>query len=58
MTEESRLKIVQEVIDRLLYLNDRDRQEFISHMDDLFSIYKHDRHTKWGAEIFTQNQEQ
>lgn len=52
MTEEQHLKIVQGVIDRLIYLRDNDKQEFINYMDALFSMYKHDRHTKWGAEVF------
>jgi hypothetical protein len=57
MNEEERLRVVQGVIDRLLYLNDSDRQEFLMYVDALFSIYKHDRHTKWGVEVFTENQE-
>ena len=58
MTEEERLKVVQGVIDRLLYLNDSDRQDFLKYVDALFSMYKHDRHTKWGVEVFTnQNQD-
>ena len=58
MTEEERIKVVQGVIDRLLYLNDSDRQEFLKYVDALFSMYKHDRHTKWGVEVFTnQNQD-
>jgi len=58
MTEQERIKVLQGVIDRLLYLNDADRQEFLKYMDALFSMYKHDRHTKWGVEVFTnQNQE-
>jgi hypothetical protein len=55
MTEQERIKIVQGVIDRLLYLNDQEREEFVSYMDTLFSVYKHDRHTKWGAEVFNDN---
>lgn len=55
MNEEQHLKIVQGVIDRLIYLRDNDKQEFISYMDTLFSMYKHDRHTKWGAEVFVDN---
>jgi hypothetical protein len=58
MTEQERIKIVQGVIDRLLYLNDEEREEFINYMNTLFSVYKHDRHTKWGVEVFTnQNQD-
>ena len=55
MNEEQHLKIVQGVIDRLVYLRDNDKQEFINYMDTLFSMYKHDRHTKWGAEVFVDN---
>jgi len=58
MTEQERLRVLQGVIDRLLYLNDSDRQEFLKYVDVLFSMYKHDRHTKWGVEVFTnQNQD-
>lgn len=59
MTEQERLRFIQGVIDRLLYLNDDDRQEFLKYLDALFSIYKPQRQTKWGAEIFndTLNQE-
>jgi len=58
MNEEERLRVVQGVIDRLLYLNDADREEFLMYVDALFSIYKHDRHTKWGVEVFSnQNQD-
>jgi len=57
MTEQERIKVVQGVIDRLLYLNDADREEFLMYVDALFQIYKHDRHTKWGVEVFTENQE-
>jgi hypothetical protein len=58
MTEQERLKVVQGVIDRLLYLKDADREEFLKYVDALFSMYKHDRQTKWGVEVFTnQNQD-
>jgi hypothetical protein len=52
MTEQQRLEVIQGVIDRLLYLNDADKKEFMMYMDALFSVYKHDRHTKWGAEVY------
>lgn len=58
MTEQERLRFIQGVIDRLLYLNDADRQEFLKYLDALFSIYKPQRQTKWGHEVFSDNQNQ
>lgn len=58
MTEQERLKVLQGVIDRLLYLNDADREEFLKYVDALFSIYKPQRQTKWGHEVFSENQNQ
>lgn len=55
MIEQERLRFIQGVIDRLLYLNDADREEFLKYMDALFSIYKPQKQTKWGHEVFHDN---
>lgn len=52
MTEQERLKIVQGVIDRLLYLDHKERDEFLRYIDALFGVYKPSKETRWGAEIF------
>lgn len=52
MSEQERLKIVQGVIDRLLYLDEKNRDEFLKYIDALFSVYKPSKETRWGSEIF------
>ena len=39
MTEQERLEIVQDLIDRLIYLPDSEQQFFMSLLTDLFKAY-------------------
>lgn len=58
-TEAERIKIVQELIDRLLYLPEAEKQDFIRCITELFKDHPVHRKVVWGIEIYNQeNQEQ
>jgi hypothetical protein len=51
MTHEERLKLVQSLNDRLLYLPEEKRKEFLSYLDALYCVYPIDRVVRYGRDI-------
>lgn len=50
MDEQERLMLIQGLIDRLLYLDDDKRKEFLSYLDALYCVYQIPRQIKYGRE--------
>lgn len=51
--------LLQGTIDRILYLSDKDREDFLKYMDALYTMYPVPKKIRYGAEIFeskTENQ--
>lgn len=54
-TEDERKEIVQDVIDRLMYLSDRDRGVFMSELDKLFFEFELGTQIIDGIRIYKAN---
>jgi hypothetical protein len=52
LSEQERLMLVQGTIDRILYLSDKDREEFLRYIDALYTMYPIPKKIKYGVEIF------
>lgn len=39
MEERERLELIQGMVDRLLYLQDNDRKEFLNYLDALYCVF-------------------
>jgi hypothetical protein len=50
MDEQERLMLIQGLIDRLLYLDEGKRKEFLSYLDALYCVYPIPREIKYGRE--------
>jgi hypothetical protein len=50
MDEQERLMLIQGMIDRLLYLEDDKRKEFLSYLEALYCVYPIPRQIKYGRE--------
>jgi len=46
--------LLQGTIDRILYLSDKDREEFLRYMDALYTLYPVPKKIRYGAEIFNE----
>lgn len=55
MTKFERIQMIQELQDRLLYLEGESRAEFLDYLDILFTAYPSPRKVYYGAEAI-QNQ--
>ena len=53
MDEQERLMLVQNLIDRLIYLDEEKRKEFLSYLDALYCVYQVPRKIKYGREAIT-----
>jgi hypothetical protein len=51
MTQDERIKLIQGLNDRLLYLSEEKRKEFLSYLDALYCIYPFDRVVRYGKDI-------
>ena len=59
LSEKERLMLLQGTIDRILYLSEGDREEFLRYIDALYTLYPVPKKIRYGAEIFktkTENQ--
>jgi hypothetical protein len=54
LSEHERLMLLQGTIDRILYLSDKDREEFLRYLDALYTIYPIPKKVKYGVDIFTE----
>ena len=52
LTEQERLMLIQGTIDRILYLSEKDREEFLKYIDILYTMYPVPKKVRYGAEIF------
>jgi hypothetical protein len=52
MDEQERLMLIQHLIDRLLYLDEDKRKEFLSYLDALYCVYPIPREIKYGKDAF------
>lgn len=50
--EQERLEILQDVIDRLIYLPPDKHQEFMDYLDALFKVYKIEYTTINGTRVY------
>lgn len=51
MTHEERIEFIQSLHDRLLYLPEDKRKEFLSYLEALYCIYPIDRVVRYGKDI-------
>lgn len=51
MTHEERIEFIQSLHDRLLYLPEEKRKEFLSYLEALYCIYPIDRVVRYGKDI-------
>ncbi len=51
MTHEERIELIQSLHDRLLYLPEEKRKEFLSYLEALYCIYPIDRVVRYGKDI-------
>lgn len=51
MDHNDRLKLIQGLNDRLLYLPEDKRKEFLSYLDALYCLYQFDRVVRYGKDI-------
>lgn len=58
MDEQERLMLIQGMIDRLLYLEDDKRKEFLSYLEALYCVYPIPRQIKYGREALLNECEQ
>lgn len=54
LSEQERLMLLQGTIDRILYLSDKDREEFLKYMDALYTMYPVPKKVRYGSEIFNE----
>jgi hypothetical protein len=52
LSEKERLMLLQGTIDRILYLSEGDREEFLRYIDALYTLYPVPKKILYGAEIF------
>jgi len=52
LSEKERLMLLQGTIDRILYLSEEDRHEFLKYLEMLYTIYPVPKKIKYGIEIF------
>lgn len=52
LSEKERLMLLQGTIDRILYLSEKDREEFLRYIDALYNLYPVPKKILYGAEIF------
>lgn len=55
---EQRLEIIQPLIDRLLYLEEKDLKEFMAYLDALYCVYPVPRKILYGAEALRAKKEE
>jgi hypothetical protein len=55
MTHEDRIKLIQGLNDRLMYLPEDKRKEFLTYLDALYELYKIDRVVRYGKDIKEQS---
>ncbi len=46
--------LLQGTIDRILYLSDNDREEFLNYLETLYTLYPIPKKIRYGAEIFNE----
>lgn len=51
MTHEERIQLIQGLNDRLLYLSEDKRKEFLSYLEALYCVYPFDRVVRYGKDI-------
>jgi len=49
-------ELVHGLRDRMLYLNEKDRAEFLEYIDALFHLYPLEKVVRYGIDIAKQNQ--
>ena len=54
LSEQERLMLLQGTIDRILYLSEKDREDFLKYMDALYTMYPVPKKVRYGAEIFNE----
>jgi hypothetical protein len=52
LSEQERLMLLQGTIDRILYLSEKDREEFLRYLEILYTMYPIPKKIKYGVEIF------
>lgn len=57
LPEEQRLMLIQKLIDRLMYLEGDNREQFLNQINKLYAKYPIAQSVVWGAEAY-QNQNQ
>lgn len=55
---EERLDLIQGVIDRLLYLEEKEMKEFLGYLDAMFCVYPIPRKILYGAEALRAKKEE
>jgi len=51
MTQDERIELIQGLNDRLLYLSEEKRKEFLGYLDALYCVYQFDRVVRYGKDI-------
>lgn len=51
MNYNERIELIQKLNDRLLYLSEEKRKEFLSYLDALYCVYQFDRVVRYGKDI-------
>lgn len=52
LSEQERLMLLQGTIDRILYLSEKDREEFLKYLQTLYTMYPIPKKIKYGVEAF------
>lgn len=52
LSEQERLMLLQGTIDRILYLSEKDREEFLKYIQTLYTMYPIPKKIKYGVEAF------
>lgn len=51
MTHDERIVLIQGLNDRLLYLSDEDRKQFLAYLDAMYEVYPVPRVVYYGKDI-------
>lgn len=51
MTHDERIELIQGLNDRLLYLPEDKKKEFLAYLDTLYCVYQFDRVVRYGKDI-------
>lgn len=51
MTHDERIVLIQGLNDRLLYLSEKDRKQFLAYLDALYDVYPVPRKVLYGKDI-------